>query len=230
MGVGGPIAKDKVWFFFQFRDEGSHRTVPGLFANLNMGDPTKWLYAVDQSRPAVQAGQLAKCGAPLDRAANAAEQVQSSSGTSRFHVRAPAIWVPMTDAGNRATAKSSAERPARPIPHAARRSERQGPEVGTYLSGYGQRVQQATWSSPINNKLLLEAGFGTYLSQWGGIPQPGSPFYNLVGVTEQCTVANCAAFGGIPNLHYRSGTYRQNLQGTFGWRALGVLRHRALRA
>jgi hypothetical protein len=90
--------------------------------------------------------------------------------------------------------------------------------VGTYLSGYGQRVQQATWSSPINNKLLLEAGFGTYLSQWGGIPQPGSPFYDLVGVTEQCTIANCSAFGGIPNLIYRSGTYRQNLQGTFGWR------------
>src|SRR5262249_26249705 len=56
LGVGGPIAKDKVWFFFQFRDEGSHRTVPGLFNNLNLGDPTKWLYAVDQSRPAVQAG------------------------------------------------------------------------------------------------------------------------------------------------------------------------------
>src|SRR6478735_7044155 len=24
VGVGGPIAKDKVWFFFQFRDQGSH--------------------------------------------------------------------------------------------------------------------------------------------------------------------------------------------------------------
>jgi hypothetical protein len=56
IGVGGPIRKDRVWFFFQFRDEGSHRTVPGMFANANMGDPTKWTYAADTSRPAVQAG------------------------------------------------------------------------------------------------------------------------------------------------------------------------------
>src|SRR4029077_12208805 len=31
-GVGGPIKKYKMWFFVQFRDEGSHRTVPGMFA------------------------------------------------------------------------------------------------------------------------------------------------------------------------------------------------------
>ncbi|HXD74039.1 MAG TPA: hypothetical protein VN628_09895, partial [Vicinamibacterales bacterium] len=35
IGVGGPIKKDTVWFFAQFRDEGSHRTIPGMFANVN---------------------------------------------------------------------------------------------------------------------------------------------------------------------------------------------------
>ena len=85
------------------------------------------------------------------------------------------------------------------------------PENGTYLSGFGQRVQQATWTSPITNKLLLEAGFGTYWSQWGGTPHPGSNFTQLVGMTEQCT-AGCAANGSIANLAYRSGTYRQNFQ------------------
>ena len=61
------------------------------------------------------------------------------------------------------------------------------PENGTYLSGFGQRVQQATWTSPMTNKLLLEAGFGTYWSQWGGTPHPGSNFTQLVGMTEQCS-------------------------------------------
>src|SRR5499433_3848508 len=37
VGVGGPIVKDRLWFFTQFRNEGSYRTVPGMFANLNMG-------------------------------------------------------------------------------------------------------------------------------------------------------------------------------------------------
>ncbi len=219
VGIGGPIAKDKVWFFGQFRDEGSHRTVPGLFSNLNLGDPTKWLYAVDQSRPAVQAGSWRNASLRLT--------VQPTA-RNKFNL----FWdqqIPCQGAGYLGTDEGCRQSGEGEIICGAPGSSNpqcgpagpnvQGPEVGTYLSGYGQRVQQATWSSPINTKLLLEAGFGTYLSQWGGIPQPGSPFYNMVSVTEQCTVANCAAFGGIPNLIYRSGTYRQNLQGTFGWRA-----------
>ena len=33
--LGGPIRKDRAWFFAQARDEGSHRTVPRMFANAN---------------------------------------------------------------------------------------------------------------------------------------------------------------------------------------------------
>src|SRR3954466_14250968 len=56
VGVGGPIKKDKLWFFAQFRDEGSHRTIPGMFANANMGNPNAWTYVADTPRPAVAAG------------------------------------------------------------------------------------------------------------------------------------------------------------------------------
>src|SRR5262249_38755797 len=56
IGVGGPIQKDPIWSFGQLRDEGSHRTVPGLFANGNFGGPTKRTYVADRSRPAVPAG------------------------------------------------------------------------------------------------------------------------------------------------------------------------------
>ena len=60
VGVGGPIKKDRVWFFVQFRDEGSHRTVPGMFANANMGDPTKWTYVADTTPAGGPGGQLAE--------------------------------------------------------------------------------------------------------------------------------------------------------------------------
>jgi hypothetical protein len=70
----------------------------------------------------------------------------------------------------------------------------------------------------MTNRLLLEAGFGSYWSQWGGTPHPGSNFTQLIGVTEQCS-PRCPVNGDIANLAYRSGTYRQNLQGTTGWRA-----------
>src|SRR5688572_3771717 len=55
LGIGGPIVKDRVWYYANLRDEGSERTVPGMFANKNAGDPTKWLYEADTTRPAVLA-------------------------------------------------------------------------------------------------------------------------------------------------------------------------------
>src|SRR3954454_13818188 len=58
LGVGGPVVRDRMWFFGTLRDEGSHRTVPGMFANLNAGDPTKWTYAPDLSKPAAVAASF----------------------------------------------------------------------------------------------------------------------------------------------------------------------------
>src|SRR5215467_6271163 len=34
-GLGGPILKDRIWFFANYRDEGSWQTVPGMYANKN---------------------------------------------------------------------------------------------------------------------------------------------------------------------------------------------------
>jgi hypothetical protein len=215
VGIGGPIKKDVVWYFFQFRDEGSHRTVPGMFANANMGDPTKWTYVKDTTRPAVTAGSW--------RNASIRMTVQPTA-RNKFNI----FWdqqMPCQGAAYLGSDQGCRQSgPGEIICGAPGASNppctaNTAPEIGTYLDGFGQRVQQATWSSPMTNKLLLEAGFGTYWSQWGGTEHPGSNFTQLVGVTEQCTNADCANFGGIPNLQYRSGTYRHNLQGTVTWRA-----------
>ena len=214
LGVGGPIKKDHVWFFAQFRDEGSHRTVPGMFANVNMGDPTKWTYVQDPTRPAVAAGSWRN---------GALRLTFQPSTRNKINV----FWdqqIPCQGAGvlgSTAGCRQSGDgeiicgAPGASNPPC---SSTAAPEIGTYLAGFGQRVQQATWSSPMTNKLLLEAGFGTYWSQWGGIQHPGSNFADLVGMTEQCA-PSCAANGNIANLQYRSGTYRWNLQGTVTWRA-----------
>src|SRR5215471_1909105 len=194
-GVGGPIKKDRVWFFAQFRDEGSYRTVPGMFANLNMGNPNAWTYAPDPTRPAVTAGSWMNGSVRLT--------VQPSP-RNKINV----FWdqqIPCQGAGylgtNQGCRQSGSDNIICGAPGASNPtcSATAAPETGTYLSGFGQRVQQATWSSPYTNKLLLEAGFGTYWSQWGGIPHPGSDFTQLVGVTEQCA-PSCSSNGNIPNL------------------------------
>jgi len=48
---GGPIKRDRIWFFVNARTQGSTRVTANQFYNLNAGDATKWLYAPDYSRP-----------------------------------------------------------------------------------------------------------------------------------------------------------------------------------
>ena len=58
------------------------------------------------------------------------------------------------------------------------------PETGDYADTH-QKVQQVKYTAPATNKLLLEAGFGTYISQWGYQERPGNPTKNLIRVQEQ---------------------------------------------
>src|SRR5678809_720013 len=43
--LGGPIKRDRLWFFANYRDFGNHTDIPGLYGNLYEGDPTHWDYA-----------------------------------------------------------------------------------------------------------------------------------------------------------------------------------------
>jgi hypothetical protein len=49
---GGPIVKDKLWFFGSLRRQLNQTYQAGLYYNLNAGDPTKWSYAPDLSNQA----------------------------------------------------------------------------------------------------------------------------------------------------------------------------------
>ena len=49
-GIGGPIKKDRLWYFLNLRNQGAHSSVSGMFANKNAGDPAKWTYEADPTR------------------------------------------------------------------------------------------------------------------------------------------------------------------------------------
>ena len=87
-------------------------------------------------------------------------------------------------------------------------------------------MQQATWTSPVSNRLLLEAGFGTYLSQWGGTEQPGSPLHQLVRRDRAVHRRPAPSNGNIPNLTYRSGTLPPELSRGVELARLRLLRDR----
>ncbi len=50
--VGGPILRDKLWFFASARRQKNDTYFAGLYFNRNSGDPTKWNYEPDLSQQA----------------------------------------------------------------------------------------------------------------------------------------------------------------------------------
>ena len=48
--VGGPVIRDRVWFYTSARWQENQNYIAGLYYNKNEGDPTKWLYEADTSR------------------------------------------------------------------------------------------------------------------------------------------------------------------------------------
>ncbi len=49
---GGPVMKDKLWFFGSLRRQLNQTYIAGMNYNLNAGDPTKWTYAPDLANQA----------------------------------------------------------------------------------------------------------------------------------------------------------------------------------
>jgi hypothetical protein len=214
VGVGGPVVKDRIWFYGIAREEGSHRSVPGMYANKNAGDPTKWTYAADLTRQSITAASYRIASLRLTT------QVTPRNKIGVF-------WdeqKPCTGATWSSDQQGCRTQPTSGFIFGGTSTiapEAGGTNSGGTSGGYGhkfQRVQQATWSSPATNRVLLEAGFGTYISRYGSNEQPGNPTRDLVRLTEQCA-AGCAANGGIPNLTYRSQNWEDNFNASHTWRA-----------
>ena len=205
-GIGGPILRDRLWFFTQIRNEGYQNTVPGMFANLNAGDPTKWTYAPDRSRPAYGAAAFQTTALRLT------SQLTPRNKISVFwDEQKPCEGAAFTDDADGCRHSNEGQiicAGASPTPSCTATT---APEAGTYRS-FGQRVQQARWTSPVTNRLLLEAGLGTYMSRWGGTPMPGSN-PDLVRVVDQCITGVAPGQPcehGIANITYRSPNWASN--------------------
>jgi hypothetical protein len=205
--LGGPIKRDKIWFYVLAYYRGSENTIPGMFYNRNEWDPTKWGYVADENRPALSGGR-----GPLQPALRLTFQASSRDKLSVF-------WDEQIS--NNSLGAGSATN---------------APETGGRNHGW-QRVQQVKWTSTATNKLLLDAGLGTYLSNWNtrerwaeDSPLSVDARRNLIQVNEQCAATQprdafgrggtCAENGGIPGLNYRNqATWNADWIGAHTWNA-----------
>ena len=218
LGIGGPVARDRLWFYANIRDEGSERTVPGMFANANAGDPTKWTYVADTSRPAVLAAsyritalRLTGQATPRNKFTLFWDQQRPCEGGAAQGFSGNACR--MSGDGEVFAGSTAA-----PTPSA---SAMAAPETAGYRD-YGNRVSQAKWTSPVNNRLLLEAGLRH-------VPQPlrrraasRSPHRGSDSRRGDCA-GGCAANGNIAGLSYRSLNWFSNINWNNQWNAAASL-------
>ena len=96
-------------------------------------------------------------------------------------------------------------------------SNTQSPEANTGYFDLPYWVTQATWTNPVTNKLLLEAGYSRFAYNTNGGPGivPPDGIFDQIPVTEQSAID-----GHNANFIYRAvGTYNDNYANPNVWRA-----------
>jgi hypothetical protein len=149
IGIGGPIRRDKLWFFANARHQTDDAYVANIWVNKNAGNPNAWTYDPD----------LAQRGTNKNWYANGAIRLTwQAASKHKFTL----FW----------DEQRKCERCGPTDTNSATIS----PEAATpgYIPGKRQywRVQQLNWTAPMNNKLLLEAGIGYPNSLYG---EPSTP-------------------------------------------------------
>jgi hypothetical protein len=193
--VGGPIVRDRLWYYFSFRVQGQRQNTLNVYYNQNAGDPNAWTYVADLHRPAFS-DRLWENYTPRITWQATERNKFSFSWDEQPVCRTCTGTTSLTGTPNFIFPTS--------------------PEADGHGEFSPQRVQTARWTSPMTNKLLLEAGMGTTYYQWGGReldPNPGKDLIQVVNINQ--TVAP----GVVTNMRYRSQNPLNNRTRGTNWTA-----------
>src|SRR6188768_681651 len=199
--LGGPIVRDRVWFYGSYRKLDTSVPQDGIVANRYAGDPTHWDWAPDNNVASrlVQGrsmmigrvtGQFGK-----NRARFYSEYQTRCEGSSLTldgdgcHKRGD-DWIGL---GNN-------QAPTQMSPEATSTAGRGYFDVPFY-------VNQGTWTNTASNKLLFDAGIQWFRYQpIFGHPSPDA-VAGLIPVTQQSNAINPATgipFAPVANYRYRA--------------------------
>lgn len=190
IAVGGPILRDRVWFYANSRAIGTYQEQQNLYVNRNAGDPNAWTWAradtpsvrnstsktLNAARFTWQATQKNKIGFYVDYTKNCSAGAYTEGGSQ---CRGPGDgWVATGPGVTPATTTVS-------------------PESGSIWDAPA-KIIQTSWTSPLSNRMLIESGYSAFYTQ-NGDPRPYGVLTDFIPVTEQSTGA------GVPfaNFIYR---------------------------
>ena len=202
---GGPIMKDRLWFYGSYRNLDTQTAMEGITANANAGDASRWdwvgspinarLVQDRQMWIGRLTGQLGKSRLSYNyEYQHRCEGTPLKTETQGCHNRG-SDWIGL---GNNAAPFMSPE------------------ATSTAARGYFDapyKINQASWTMPATSKLLLEAGYAAFrYNPLFGFPPPDG-ITNLIPVTEQSNAINPAT--GLRYAPQPTYTYRAVEQ--WGW-------------
>ncbi len=175
---GGPIVRDKLWFFSTFRYQISRQNVASMWVNKNAGDATKWTYDPDKSQQAVDDGTWKNGSGRITLQATPRNKINFWTGV-QYHCQHCKVGGDGTGLGFGASIRS--------------------PEAHTTDENHPSWLTQTSWTSPVTSRLLLEANvqLGPYF--WWGQRQKNAFDSTLIPVQENG--------GAIPGINYRSSMW-----------------------
>jgi hypothetical protein len=157
-GFGGPIKRDRIWFFASGRSQGANVFAGGMFYNKNANDPTKWTYEPDLARPA----SLEKTW--LDAQLRTTFQVNQKNKLGVTYTQQD--FCACHDNISATTA----------------------PEAGYDRRFPTQRVVLLDWTAPVTSRILIEASGIHRVERWGNMHHQTKDFSvdpSLNAVNEQ---------------------------------------------
>ena len=205
VSFGGPIKRDRLWFYGSYRALSTQTAMEGINANANTGDASRWDWAgspiaarLVQDRQMIIGrftGQFGKHRVRFNSEyQHRCEGTPLKVDTSGCHNRGD-DWIGL---GNNVAPFQS--------PEATSTAARGYFDVPFYLN-------QASWTMTATNQLLLEAGYTPFrYNPIFGHPAPDG-ITNLIPVTEQSNAINPAT--GLPYAPVANYTYRGVQQ--WGW-------------
>jgi hypothetical protein len=199
--LGGPIVRDRIWFYGVARDLATITRVANGRENLNAGDPSSWVANLDPD-----------------------SEVRSADSKRQYAIRVTGQLTPrnkigfyhdynFTCTGSSFAMNAEGKGACRPRGEdwIALGGSTTAPETG---SGWDDRekIVQLTYSSPVTNRMLIDGGYSTFISAWGG-QVPAGALTNFVPVQEQ------SSYYGFANYTYRGlNTRSSNDQMPNTWR------------
>jgi hypothetical protein len=187
--LGGPIKKDRIWFFGTLRQWGNAAVRDGIFANAFAGDPAHWDY---QKVEGIEAREADGRKIVSLRVTSQLAAKHRASISHEHHSRCSGSTL-TTDGDGCRQAGDDWVAEGRTFGN-----NTGSPESWPGYHNFPYDVTQATYSAPLTGRVLLEGGFSRFgydYARFGMAPPDG--LMDLIPVTEQ------TGMYGRPNLSYR---------------------------